>query len=330
MFFVRDANPGISVEGPSFGPTTGGTEVILDAWDALNCMGTDLNICPLPTVTFGGVPATVETDKFVHGALAVITPPNPKGMANVVVAGSRGTKSGRIFRYYEPNEAPPSTMFERLLVPVWGFGPGAFGSNWRTDVTVLNNTYFEIKPFGRSPIAMLSTESLDFGDSRAGGVLFFPPADFSSQIGFGSTIRDTSRQSEDYGTEIPVVRENEFRTTPFSLLNVPIDARFRDTVRIYNPDSVDETVIVQVYAMGAGNALATRSVVLLSGHPCALYDPCASDDPAFAMFDLQTMFPEVVGQQWVRVQVVPTLSRLWAMVTVTNNETQHVTAMTPQ
>jgi len=230
MFFVRDADAAVFVTGPSIGPTSGGTEVTLYA-DAVNCFGPDLTLCPLPIVTFNSVRATVIQEKFISGTLAVIAPPNTKGVADVVVSGARATKHGRVFRYYDPAEAPPSTMFERVLVPVYAFGPGAFGSNWTTEVMLLNNTQFAAEPYRLLParIAAQSTISLDFGASRPGGVLFFPPRESSSELSFGSLVRDTSRQVEDWGTEVPVVRENEFRNGKLNLLNVPIDPRFRQT-----------------------------------------------------------------------------------------------------
>jgi hypothetical protein len=330
-FFVSDADSGVFVQSPSIGPTTGGTEVTLFA-DSVTCFGPDRAICPLPIVTFNGVGATVIEAKFNMGTLAVIAPPNAKGIADVVVSGTRATRRGRVFRYYDPAEAAPSSMFERVLVPVYAFGPGAFGSNWTTEVTVLNSGFYDLEAY-RRPIRVKgrSTMILDFGGSRAGGVLYFPPRDFSSQMQFGSLVRDTSRQAEDWGTEVTVVRESEFRKGTFSLLNIPVDSRFRQTLRIYDVDSVEGFARLSVYSMSTSALIAEKSIPLRSANPCKRFQPCASDEPAMATIDLLTAFPEAADQDRVRIDIVgDSSSRLWAFASVTNNQTQHVTVISPQ
>jgi hypothetical protein len=328
-FFVSDADAKVIVQSQPFGPTTGGTEVVLSA-DAFGCLG---SACPLPKVLFNGVPAAVVKEKFVQGTLAVITPPGPKGLADVVVVGTNATTSGRVFRYYDPSDAPLPTMFERVLVPVWFSGAGAFGSKWTTEVTLLNPSLYGFEPYRRSPltfVAKRSTTALDFGGPRAGGVLFFPPRGVSPATRFGALVRDTSRQGEDWGTEVRVVREGDFRTTEFSLLNIPLDARFRQTLRIYDVDSVESQLSISAFAAD-GTFLAEKVVQLHSATPCRRFEPCASDDPASATFDLAALVPEAAGQQRVRLDIrAVNAVRMWGFVTVTNNETQHVTVITPQ
>ena len=331
-FFVRDASANLIVLAQPVGPISGGTEVVLFG-DAL-CFSADETQCPLPTVLFNGVPATVERDKFATGTLAVITPPGPKGIADVVMIGKTVTRSGRVFRYYDPNDPPLPTMFERVLVPVYSFVAGAFGSNWTTEVTMLNASRYAFEPYRRSPAPRFggrAAATLNFGASRPGGVLFFAPRDVSPAPRFGSLVRDTSRQADDWGTEVRVARESDFRTAELSLLNIPLDARFRQSLRIYDADSVDGSVVVNVYAMDGTTPLASKIVQLRSPNPCNRYEPCASDDPAFAMVDLLALFPEAAGQQRVRADIVPVNgARIWAFVTITNNQTQHVTVITPQ
>lgn len=45
-------------------------------------------------------------------------------------------------------------------------------------------------------------------------------------------VQDASRQSLTWGTEIPVVRERDVLTRAFSFLDVPTDARFRQTQHV--------------------------------------------------------------------------------------------------
>ena len=54
-------------------------------------------------------------------------------------------------------------------------------------------------------------------------------------------------------------------------------------------------------------------------------------DLAYAQLSLGSL-PEMQGRDRIRIEVTPLTSglRLWAFVSVTNNETQHVTVVAPQ
>ena len=56
---------------------------------------------------------------------------------------------------------------------------------------------------------------------------------YASQVTFDSRIRDRSRVADSAGTRVPVVPEDEFASTPVALLNVPLEALLRLTLRIY-------------------------------------------------------------------------------------------------
>jgi hypothetical protein len=255
---------------------------------------------------------------MVGGGIAAIVPPNPPGIAEVVVTLPAGSVRGRAFRYYDPSEAPLSSMFERVLVPLWFSGPGSFGSNWTTELA----TYSEGRVDAWRPLSAPAT-------ARLGGVLFFPSRGSSANLHFGLLVRDTTRQAEGWGSEIPVIRESEFRTGNIELLNVPVYSRFRQTLRIYNVDSVAGGVVVGIYTMN-GRELVLTTVDLRSSAPCAPFEPCASDEPAFGVIhNLAATFPQIAGEERVRVQVRPN-GRGWAFVSITNNETQQVTTITPQ
>ena len=70
-FFVRDAGATLSVLSPPIGPVSGGTEVILSA-AAEDCHSQNFDQCPVPSVLFNGIAATVEKEKFASGTLAAI------------------------------------------------------------------------------------------------------------------------------------------------------------------------------------------------------------------------------------------------------------------
>jgi hypothetical protein len=88
-------------------------------------------------------------------------------------------------------------------------------------------------------------------------------------------------------------------------------------LRLYSPSGV-----MRHWVLTSGN---TRSVVQLNG-PCP-FDPCASALPAFAAVDLKLAFPQLSGP--ARVRVNQSFDPKWGFITVTNNETQEVTVISP-
>jgi hypothetical protein len=52
--------------------------------------------------------------------------------------------------------------------------------------------------------------------------------------------------------------------------------------------------------------------------------------PAFIEISLSTL-PQLTGQQRIRVEIEPLVAnKYWAVASVTHNDTQHVTVITPQ
>ena len=111
-----------------------------------------------------------------------------------------------------------------------------------------------------------------------------------------------------------------------SILDIPADDRFRRTLRLYDIDGAERNVTILVRPMGSAAAAEVTAADLTTGCTTA-----ACDAPAYAVVDLDPLVKKL-GATRVRVQVVSRLhdARLWAMVTTTNNDTQHVTAYTPQ
>ena len=85
-----------------------------------------------------------------------------------------------------------------------------------------------------------------------------------------------------------------------------------------------------IYASATDQQLVRAAVALRSPNPCKRFEPCASDDPAFAMInDLAAAFPALAGTNRVRIEIIAG-DRAWAFSTITNNQAQHVTVITPQ
>ena len=321
-FDVLDATRVYVVQ--SVGPATGGTPVIVSA-SVEHCSGRPFTACPPPTITFGGVPATnvVATDNSTFRAT---TPPHAPGAVEVRVTSEGKFAAGYSFRYYDPAAPPLEELFDRILLPVLYDGPGQHGSVWATELTARNANSFPVESWRATQTLPPSAPvSLDFA-SAPGGMFLIVPREAEPQLHFNLLVRDLSRQASDFGTQIPVVREAEFKEEGVELLNVPLDPKFRLTLRVYG---ISSTVVgIGAYSMTDGRLIGNAALTL-SG-PCSSPN-CASDQPAFASTgNLAGLFPALpaTGRVGLRIQSAGQ-SPIWALLTVTNNETQHVTVISP-
>jgi hypothetical protein len=312
---VLDANDSVVVR-PSIGTIAGGDTVEIIA-----------NVAGTPAITFGGVAATnvvvLGTSRF-----RATTPPHAAGAVEVRV----GDRKSYAVRYDDPATPPLPALFERILVPVVYNGPGAYGSSWATEVSVRNDNPTGVRLWTQSVIAASRPAILELDDAPGGLFLIVARGD-APALHLNALVRDVSREALDWGTEMPIVRASSFSTHAIELLNIPVDARYRHTLRIYANGSYPTFARVSSYAMDDGRGLAERLIALTSSRPCSATEPCASDRPSFAMVsDFPGMFHTNVttGRIGLRIETWVAGTPLWAMVTVTNNETQHVTVVSPQ
>lgn len=250
-----------------------------------------------------------------------------------------------------------SAELERILLPVANHAfQGAYGSFWVTRFTIVNDLDrplvqdVDAGPFGEcyfpqcEPLPLIPAKTafeplLYRPPDRAWkpGVLIYVRRDIADRLHFSLRVQDTSRQALTWGTEIPVVRERELRTGTIMLPNVPLDGRFRQSLRIYDVDNTTATcdrVMVRVFDQSSGATLGQRELELTGadGGPCTLGTPDyvpmypnAAELHGIAQL-LTGSAPDVVG-----VEITPvTPFRYWAFISVTNNETQHVSTITPQ
>jgi hypothetical protein len=157
-----------------------------------------------------------------------------------------------------------------------------------------------------------------YGNRPAGLVLFVPRG---SDLAFTSHVRDVSRDASQWGTEMPVVRERDTRDQVI-FSNLPFDPRYRLQLRIYGIDGVSIPLVV------SSGPNFHREVDVRG--PCT-ETPCNSNEPAYASLDLGVIspppgFPNTI----ILEQQLDQPRRLWAFITVTNNDTQHVTVISPQ
>ena len=174
------------------------------------------------------------------------------------------------------------------------------------------------------------SQILRFGSGDApAGLFLIVPRQAAPRLSFHAGVRDTSRSATEWSTEIPVVREAQFSSDGVDLLDIPANPRFRTMLRIYTPrnpvSGYEAFVHVIVYSLETGSTL--RELYPSLGNPTDCTDEvlCAERPSHAAIADLAAgLSGERVG---VRVQGnVP----LWAFATITNNDTQRVTVVSPQ
>jgi len=327
-FVVLDANSGVVVS-QSVGSTAGGTIVNIVV-GAAHCLNQPPASCPPPSITFGGIPATnvVVLDQSHFRAT---TPAHAPGAVQVTVADDTFAKSSYAFRYVDPAAPPSSKVFEKVLVPVIFNGPGALGSNWVTELSLRNDNLYSVEPWrpiGGSSV-IVPSKPVIFGSGNApAGLFFVVPRQAALSLAFHAAVRDTSRADAEWATEMPVVREGQFSASGVDLLDIPVDARFRTMVRIYSPinpvPAYASIVHVIVYSLENGTILRDLYPSLLDPTVCSDTVSCAEHPSFSAVADVTSGLP--AGRVGVQIQGnVP----LWAFATVTNNETQHVTVVSP-
>ena len=332
---------------PSYSPIAGGTRVAVQLNEMPNCP-----ILPIgpPTVSFDGVPGTFVAIEAT--SVIVTTPPHAAGVVDVSVMDAcefdEPLVATRAFTYFDPAVDPNPADYEKVLFPVVFRGSGAFGSEWGTTIAATNRSaqvitaarpVFEGNSMcpaicGCSGRADLQPKETNYvcveGFRDAAGLIFYPPKAQADDISYAARITDHSRIADTLGTEVPVVRERDFRTTSIVLPDVPINARYRVAMRFDNPDQRDGGQVRMRVTRGSETV---ESVVTLRYTIVNVQPEPFPNRPAFAFIgDLAAMFPALAGADRVNIELTPLTPgmRFWAFASITNNETQQVTTATPQ
>jgi hypothetical protein len=150
------------------------------------------------------------------------------------------------------------------------------------------------------------------------------PSDHAELVTFQLRVVDISRSATAAGTELPVVRESAFRTTStIQLLNVPNDPRFRIALRIFEMNLDHANFGVRVYDQSTNALLSARRVET----DVAPQGPLRFTPAFLELDDLAPSQPATL-----RIEIAPLNSGVafWAYVSITNNDSQQITLVTPQ
>jgi hypothetical protein len=321
---VADHTHAITSITPSSGRTGGGENVEI--------RGTGFT--PDAAVFFGGT-AAFNVQVVDATTIRVKTPPHLPGVSRVSVAQQAHSATAP-FTY----TGSPSEGFEQLLLPIYlGRVNGAFGSEFHTEFQAWNNSYSTLPIHGLQylcqilcpildpvevPIQLLPDQSFDSDQAffnGTPGVFLYVPKDHVRDLGFKLRVFDVSRDTADYGTELPVVRARDFTfDQPLSFPRVPAIPGFRITLRIYSP--------VQNVAFVRFNG--EEHMVPLNRDRNDLFTPAYGVFTAFPTTDVPinvSVAPPnaIIHPPPLNIYPPP----IWAFISITNNETQQITTMTP-
>ena len=270
------------------------------------------------------------------GAYRFPAPAHARGLVDVKIETNEGaahTLEGGLY-YFEHSAPADTSVFERILFPVLSHSAGAHGSEWVSEAAIANPRPWTVKVYNDiMPVPpcvdcgvgqQFPPESyLAFhGNGYPRGVALITPRAEADGLALSLRVRDTSRAAEGYGTEVPVVREKDmFRGTDLTLLDIPVDPRYRTKLRMYAFDSGGHDAWVTI---DRGSSTPPEQVFVPVRRQCTV---AACDAiPWYAELDLP------VGVADERVNVYVTIggqsSLSWAFASVTNNETQQVTIVT--
>ena len=299
---------------PSSGPATGGTDVTIKG---------DFGQWPYDVIF--GTEAVTATVVDEH-TLVAVTPPHLPGTVEIYVFEYDVIIiTGLTFDFI--GEPPPG--FERVLLPV--FTPpvfGAFGSEFHTSLRIFNSGTDRASVYGLEQPCIGCPDvnpeeqpfdvpaGVDLAPNQVaytGNPALFLWAEKNAGVDLSMNLRvhDVARSDVNFGTEIPIVRENDWLHDRIVLTGVPADPRFRNTLRIYGQQPFQAVVTV-------GDRPPVH--LTLSGGNGLFEVP-------YAVFG---DFPRDGAPVRVIIDSIPNGIPMWAMITVTNNETQLISTITPQ
>jgi hypothetical protein len=322
---------------PASGVMTGG--------DFVHIRGVGLHnptqVCPGPSCTtavkFGDAFGRVVSNTF--GEIVAIAPPHAAGSVDVTVSITDFASAGVLTNAYRYQNRAVDEL-DRLLLPVAASGPGPNAARFETEILITNAGDEAVPVSGAAtlygsgisppPIPRVQphttgtfTDGLRYAEYFTGAFIYVP-ARMARDVITKVRVHDTSRDAAAFGVEIPVVSDLDFAAT-VRLAGLPTDARFRSTLRVYAYDARNfgpVTLLVRDSADGT----------LLATVPVALNAPDLNDFPAAAQLLLDSIMAPLRSHARLRIDIADSdaIRPIWGFVSITNNQTQEITLVTPQ
>ncbi|HEY2830053.1 MAG TPA: hypothetical protein VGJ88_08025 [Thermoanaerobaculia bacterium] len=234
---------------------------------------------------------------------------------------------------------------QRILLPIRPlYVPGALGSAWLTEVGLANLGDSALTVYGvpscttegcpsSVQLAAHSTgwAGLIGGQCSSQGMLLAVDTSRASDLALTERTHDTSRDANAWGVMVPVVRDDQMPPLRFSLVDVPMDPRFRVMLRVYDIDpATPPSVRVRAYAENYPDGGGHADTLLTEFMPTF-----ASNGQPFCVASAEILVsndPLIKSASRVRFEIESLDGRrdYWAFASVTNNDTQEVSVIAPQ
>lgn len=265
--------------------------------------------------------------------------------ARVVAEGIHDAVPGNELATATVRVGSPVT-YSRLLIPlIPNQTPGANNALWKAETMLLirSDTQIGLSPelcdfiqvcspvIQHWPLRKPFELQAMFSDDR-GGMFLYTRTDDMPKLDANSRVYDLARLEETAGSEIPIPRESDFVATTISLLGIPVAPQYRHTLRVYDFDgSAGARVVVRVYANGEETPRAnTIQTLTLSPRARRFTEHQLPTHPAYLQIDPAQLL-SLADVTSLRVDVEPLDgSKIWAFVSLTNNDTHHVTTFSAQ
>lgn len=221
--------------------------------------------------------------------------------------------------------------------------PGAYGTMWSGEVWLENRTTepvslwtctFVCPRIGAGERLLLG---FPLGRHPEFGFLWTMAADVAPHLTFSNRIFERTLRAQPRGVDIPVVREGSFFNGEQTFLGVPAGEGVRVSLRAYNPWNHVPTPTVNLQRLlvtvvnDAGAELGRFEM-----RP-EILNPTTSGEDWFkpgiaAVHDLAAVVPAMRAHQRVHIKIgaQPGQAQYYAMVAVTDNETQTLSIITAQ
>jgi hypothetical protein len=284
-----------------------------------------------PSIRIGGVNAPVVRNEGPD-SIVVRVPAHAAGVVDVsVLAAAANFTYTAAFYYYGASGIPDPAFFEPVLFPVIYNGPGPFGAQWDTELTLRNSNDYSIAAPnnlftafcfpGCAPSPAADTTYLVVGQRRPDGRLEYYPRHAMPRLNFNSVVRDISR-TQNLGAEVPVLRETDLYDGPFTIANVPAEPDFRISLRLYDIAG-PSTVAIRIATINNDFDVVNTTRTLEANETGAA---------SLLIADLAREFPAIANRGPLEIEITPVQPSgrtLWGFVSLTSNVTNQVTVVSP-
>jgi uncharacterized repeat protein (TIGR01451 family) len=241
--------------------------------------------------------------------------------------------------------------WSRILVPLADREtPGALGSLWKTEIRGVLETTGVLPPMEPNGCGALEdpcsppplNRLFDAFDEQfvidgLGPQFIFIARAQADVLRMSTRVYDASKSATTAGAFVPMPWDEDFEPESLSLVGIPAAPEFRSTLRIYDLSGVDGSEVeYMLYGDEESQPFHAGTWRLLNDDAGSFATTALLPRyPASVQVDLSALVPAKYSRVRVAMRTVthdnandPPM-KIWGFVSITNNQTSHVTVVTP-